>query len=282
MFFTRPDGRKLKKLHPITTLLPYILDRRVDSQIIYKKTYNCESFDNFISDEKDRKISYMAIIIAAVVRVFAQRPTLNRFIVNSRIYARDGIYICFVMHRTFRGDGDETTVKIRFRGDEDIYEVNEILENVIKREMKEENGADALSKALTSLPGFLTKIAIKLYKSLDRHNLMPKSVIDASPFHTSVFITNLKSINLEYAYHHLYEFGTNGMFIAIGREYHDMVIQKDGSVQNQKLLTLGLVADERICDGLYLTKSFRLLDKYLKSPGFLCEKLDKIVEDGAL
>jgi len=50
--------------------------------------------------------------------------------------------------------------------------------------------------------------AIKTYDNLDKINLLPKSIIDLSPFHSSIFVTNVGSIGLDTIYHHIYNFGT--------------------------------------------------------------------------
>ena len=53
---------------------------------------------------------------------------------------------------------------------------------------------------------------------MDKHGILPKGIIEASPFHTSLFLTNLKSIKMETVYHHIYNFGTTGIFVSMGKE----------------------------------------------------------------
>ena len=45
------------------------------------------------------------------------------------------------------------------------------------------------------------------------------------------------------------------------------------------MMGIGLVTDERFCDGLYFARSLRMLKRYLKNPSLLEEPLDKKVED---
>ncbi len=54
-----------------------------------------------------------------------------------------------------------------------------------------------------------------LVKLMDRCGLLPRKIIDLSPFHTSLFITNLASINTEAIFHHCYEFGTTSVFVCM-------------------------------------------------------------------
>ena len=80
---------------------------------------------------------------------------------------------------------------------------------------------------------------------LDKHGLLPKKVIDLSPFHTSMFITNLASIKTSYIHHHCYEFGTTSVFVCMGKPVPNYM---NGDL-SKKMMPLGIVMDERICTG---------------------------------
>ena len=97
--------------------------------------------------------------------------------------------------------------------------------------------------------------------------MLPKKLIKVSPFHSSCYFTNLKSISTGYVYHHLYDFGTVGMFVALGKEVIKPVADKEtDGVRNAKILQLGMTLDERICDGLYYAKSLKILKSHLINP----------------
>ena len=113
---------------------------------------------------------------------------------------------------------------------------------------------------------------------MDKHNIMPKAVVELSPFHTSFFITNLKSLGISHVFHHIYNFGTTSLFLAMGKEKM-IPVSKDGEVVQEKHMSFGLVSDERICDGLYYALSLRQLRKIMKNPAILEEPLEKRVED---
>ena len=131
-----------------------------------------------------------------------------------------------------------------------------------------------------NLPTFLIALAVGFLKRLDRFNVLPPSIIEASPFHTSLFFTYLKSIRLDYVYHHLYNFGTTGLFIALGKEKRMPVVEK-GQVVARKCFEIGYSIDERMCDGMYFSNSWKLMQKILADPQQLEERLDSIVEDQA-
>lgn len=280
----RPDGREVKNIPPIMKIMPYIMKTRTDSMNMYDDVFDCEVWDSYIKEKEAEgiKMSYMHIFIAGVVRMIALRPQLNRFIMNGRVYTRNKIYVSFVVHPKLCDGDTETTIKLAFEGTETILEIAETINRRIKEETTDrqgENGTDKLAKVLTNIPGPIIRLAVNTLMWMDRHNLLPKAIIDLSPFHTSFFITNLKSLGINYIFHHTYEFGTTGLFFAIGKEQNHVEMDKEGTVSNEKSMGWGLVSDERFCDGLYFALSLRQLRKFMRNPKILETPLEAKVED---
>lgn len=119
---------------------------------------------------------------------------------------------------------------------------------------------------------------MKFVRWLDNHGLVPKKLLKASPFHTTMFLTNMKSLGSEYVYHHLYDFGTTSQFISIGKEHIEPVIEND-ELTKGKILKLGMVIDERICDGLYYAHGIKIGTRFIENPSLLRERLEEIVVD---
>lgn len=284
MFGKRPDGRVIRNLEPMQKIMPYIMKTRCDSMNMYEDTFNCRPMDQYIKAKAEEgiKLSYMHIIIAAVVRLIALRPQLNRFVMNGRIYARPKIWVSFVVHPTLQDGSTGTTIKLCFEGTETILEVAEKVNAAIEKETTkrvEENGTDKLMRTLMNrIPGPLIKFVINTLMWMDKHSIMPKKVVELSPFHTSFFITNLKSLGINHIYHHTYNFGTTGLFFAMGKEKRVPVIVGNETVI-QKHMGYGLVSDERFCDGLYFALSLRQLRKFMNNPAILETPLEKKMED---
>ena len=284
MFGKRPDGRLVKDLDPMQKIMPYIMKTRTDSMNMYDDVFDCAAMDAYIKakEAEGLKLSYMHIMIAGVVRMIALRPQLNRFVMNGRIYTRHKIYVSFVVHPKLCDGDTETTIKLEFEGTETIQEIAETINRRIKEETtarEGENGTDKLARVLTNIPGPVIRFAVNTLMWMDRHNFLPKAIIDLSPFHTSFFITNLKSLGINYIFHHTYEFGTTGLFFAIGKEKNRVEMDKDENTSNEKYMGWGLVSDERFCDGLYFALSLRLLRKYMRNPKLLEEPLEAKEED---
>jgi len=268
----RSDGVLLKSLDPFVKIIPYIMEKRSDAQNFSKHVFCVDPIDEYLAEKRKQgyKFSYLHFFIAAYVRLVHERPQLNRFIMNSRIYQRNNICVSMAIKHSLRSEDEETTVKFEFTGKENIFEVAEIIDRVIAeaRAQKDNSDTDKLIDMLMSMPGIVKKLLIKIIKGLDQVNLLPKSVIKVSPFHTTLFFTYLKSINTNYVYHHLYDFGTTGLFVALGKTVKlPMVV--DDQVVVKKCCQIGYTMDERICDGLYFAKTFKLLERYIEKPHLL-------------
>jgi len=283
MFGKRPDGRIVKNVEPLQMIMPYIMKTRTDSMNMYEDTFACEAMDKYIKEKEAEgiKLGYMHILIAAIVRIIALRPQLNRFIMRGKIYTRPKIWVSFVVHPTLTDGSVGTTIKLCFEGTETILEIADIINKAIEKETTKragENGTDKLARVLTCIPGPLISFAVNTLMWMDRHNLLPEAIIKLSPFHTSFFITNLKSLGINHIYHHIYEFGTTSLFFAMGKEKKIPVIQGNDLV-HEKHMGFGLVSDERFCDGLYFALSLRQLRKIMRNPACLEKPLEKKVED---
>ena len=217
----RPDGTRVKNASAIVSALPYIMPRRYDAHDYITEYAEMEPMRRYIQSKRREgvRISYMALILAAYFKAYQQNPKINRFIMNSKIYQRNHFCVSFVILKT-RADGtpDETSVKIFLEDGDDVISINRKIEDAVALNQKKEhnNNTDRFANFMFSLP-VLPTLLVGLVKLLDRLGLLPRFVIDLSPFHTSLFITNLASINTEAIYHHCYEFGTTGVFVCMGK-----------------------------------------------------------------
>lgn len=271
----RPDGKYIKDINPYQKLMPHIMPHRYDAQNMCKVDIVCDPIDEFIKEQyqQGKRYSYMDIMLATIVRLFAQRPSLNRFVMNRRIYQHNDITISFTVKKVLRDDSEDTTVKLHFTGTETLDEVKNKVEEVVKANTGKEvyNSVDKTAKFLTNAPHWVISMFVSILSWLDKHNWLPASLIEISPFHNSAFITFMKSIKGDYIYHHCYEFGTTGIFIGMGKERSEPVVQC-GEVKVQRIMNLGMVLDERFCDGLYFVNSMRAMKAILKNPACLLEE----------
>lgn len=272
MFGFRPDGKKVRNLSPVFRVIPSVMLERADAQVYFKQDIPLKALDEYIDRKQSEgiRVTYMQIIYAAIVRIMGERPALNRFAINGSLYERDKIQVSLVIKKGLEDNSPETPIKLTYNGNETIFEVIDRLENAIteNKDLSASNSTDKLAGALSLVPDFLIRWAVKILRFLDNYGLMPKAIINASPFHTSVFLTNVGSLGIDSIYHHLYNFGTTSMFFSMGKKKKSYIYEDD-DIHEEKCITIAFVGDERICDGYYYAASFKQLNKYLKKPELL-------------
>ncbi len=276
----RADGRRLKNTDPMYRVAAHIMDKRVDSMNMTTIDIPYEPLQEYINKKRKEgiNISHMALVIAAYLRTAAQFPEVNRFIVNRKVYARNEFAVGMVVLKSLK-DHNGTMSKMYFKPDNTIFDVNNIINDYVaeNQEAPENNGTEKIIKILLSIPGLLT-VGVKLFKFLDKHGLLPKAIIDMSPFHMSLGITNLASIRTNHIYHHCYEFGTTSVFMAMGN-LREVPKRKGKEIVFERCLPIGVTMDERICSGSYFATAFRTMKKYLANPELLEIPPETVIED---
>ena len=283
MFGFRPDGKKVKDIDPIQRIIPHIMPTRNDAQNMTEYDCPCEPLDAFIIEQSDKGVeyTYMHLIIAAMVRVYARFPRLNRFVINGRIFQHNEIQVSFVVKKDLSPDAPDALVKLNFTGMDTLQEVQQKIDEAIEanNNIEANNGTDKLARLITMTPNFLIKLTVGLIKLLDKHGMLPKAILNLSPFHTSLFITNLKSIKGPSIFHHLYNFGTTGIFMAMGKESEVPVVNADGKIVVGKRMPVQIVTDERFCDGFYFVSAMKFWERLLKHPAQMMMPPEALSED---
>lgn len=276
----RTDGYRVKTNDAMYELVPYIMPKRFDASNSIKYDIDLDVLHQYIKDKRSQGIqmNHMSILIAAYLRTLSQNPLLNRFCMNKKIFARNHICVSFVTLRP--GATTDTVAKIYLRPDDTIFEVNSKVIDVISaaQEPHYHSAMDDWMARLVRLP-FFARGFVGLIKVLDKYFSLPFSLIHASPFHTSLFVTNLASIRTNAIFHHLYEFGTTGVFVSMGQPIKKTILDDDNNPIEEKVMELGIVTDERIANGHYYGRCFKELNRYLKNPEILETKPDSVVND---
>lgn len=262
MFSKRSDGVKVKNLDPVTKAAPFFMPTRIGAQNFMQAEFRCEPIDEFIARQRKlgNSYTYTHLMIAALVRLLYLRPKLNYFINHNVIYERKDITVCMVVKKQLADDGEDVDLKFHFTGRESLPQIKQYVDSEIEKHIAPDSvyGTTKDADILGKLPNWLFRLALKFIRFLDRHNMMPKSLIEASCFHCSVFLTNLKSIKIDAILHHLYEFGNASLFVAMGKEKIAPVVEKNKELKLGKVMNVGISMDERVADGFYFAKSLRI------------------------
>lgn len=276
----RADGKRLKNTDPMYTVAAHIMDKRYDAMNMITLDLPLEPMQKYLSEKREQghNMSHMALILAAYLRTAAEFPLLNRFIVNKRPYARNEFAVAMVVLKAGQLDNG-TMSKMYFELTDTVFDVNNKINAYVdeNRATPENNGTEKIIKFLLSMPGLLS-LGVPFIKWLDRHGLLPKAVINMSPFHASLVISNLASIRTNHIYHHLYEFGTSSVFFAMGNS-REVPKKKGKEIVFEKCMPIGVVMDERICSGSYFAHAFRKFSTYIKNPALLETPPETVVPD---
>ena len=277
------EGRRIKTLTPYNMIIPYIMVERNDSQnsiATYVDVSGAETLIRKLRSEGYVSIGILHVLLAAYVRAISQRPGVNRFIRGQKIYARNGIVINIIVKRKMSIDAADTSVKLRLKPTDTLIDIyNKWMELYTKVMEEDENGMDKTARIICYIPGLIKKFTIALLKFLDYFGLLPGAIVDVSPFHGSMFITNMASLNIPPIVHHLYNFGNVPVFIAFGAKRYQIVANDDGTVTKNRVIDIIANLDERICDGFYYASAMKLLKKYFQNPEELLTPPETVVED---
>lgn len=282
-WFDRSDGWKITKIDPMMRLSPFFMRTRLDSQNLFEQTINIEKMEEFIKTHKEKipNLSILHIITATMVRVISQRPLLNRFIVWNKMYARNSVKIALVFKQSLTDEGKEGIFIADFNPEDTLVDVSNKMDQLIQENKvdNENNETDKLVKVINLLPDFVLRILVWLFYKLDSVGLLPASLLNASPFHSSAFITHVGTLGIPPVYHHLYEFGTTSMFLAIGKKEFEYSMDENEKMQKDRTIGLKFTLDERVCDGYYYAKSMREFSKYLHNPELLLTPPTEVIVD---
>jgi len=281
--FDRSDGWKITKIDPMMKLTPYFMRTRLDSQNLYEQTVNIDKMQEFIKSHKETlpNLSILHIVTATMVRVISQRPMLNRFVVWNKLFARNSIKIALVFKQSLTDEGKEGVLIAEFDPEDTIFDVSKKMDQLIQENKvdNEKNETDKIMNVINYLPDTLIRILIWIFYQMDKVGLLPASLLKASPFHCSAFITHVGTIGIPPVYHHLYEFGTTTIFLAIGKKEFEFSMDENEKIQKDKIIGLKFTLDERVCDGYYYAKSMREFSRLLHNPELLLAPPDEVVLD---
>ena len=283
-FGDRYDGYRLRNVDPIYQLVPVIMRSRLDSQVLYDDYVDIAELERFVNAQRAGGLPGLRtihVILAALLRVISQKPRINRFIAGKKLYARSEVRFSMAVKRAWNEDAESTEILPEFELDDTLSDVVAKTEKAISGIKSDDapTDTDFVAKIFSFCPTFLKSFAVFAVRSLDKVGLMPRVIHKASPFHSSVFITDVGSLGVPPVYHHLYEFGTTSAFLSVGKKDVFPQALAEGEVVGRRMLHLRYVIDERICDGYYFASAIKLMNKLLKNPQVLLKKPELVIRE---
>jgi hypothetical protein len=280
----RKEGRLLRSLPGFAKFIPFIMPQRNDRYIHYEEAFEVTQLDRMLRKlrvEGYKGIGILHFLIAAYIRGISRMPGINRFVVGRRIYARNNIEVVMTVKRALSIDATETTIKVVFEPTDTILDVyrkmNEKIDEI--KSSEENNGTEDFADMVARLPRFLIRFALTVLRVMDYFGWIPQSLLNVSPFHGSMIITDLGSLRIGPIYHHIYNFGTLPAFIAFGAKRHAYELNRRGEMVDKKYVDCKFVLDEGIVDGHYWAQMLLAYRYMFEHPEMLLSPPGKVVED---
>lgn len=274
MYRRRSDGVHLGNIPAHTRLVPYIMPSRVGGTIFSEQEVDITDTLTFLRkfnrrqvSENKTKITFFQLFITAIVRTIALKPKLNRFTIGYRMWQRNHIGINFVAKKQLTENAEEIWVL----GDYSPFSTLENTADTFKERLRKAtrgagNDSENLNVLLLKFPRLVIRLLFWLIRKVDSWNMMPRFLIKGSPFHGSVCITNVGSVGVEAPYHHLYDFGTCGIFVSLGIVRREWRPDSRGKMRQRDVVKVVYAFDDRICDGIYSGRAIILLRDLVEKP----------------
>ncbi len=281
----RPDGRRLRTLYPMAQISPYIMVTRNSADNSFADSVEISNAERYIRQKRRDGLTNFGIthvILAAYVRTVAKYPGLNRFLAGQKVYSRgDDIQICMTIKKEMNADSPDSVIKLHAKPTDTAADVYRRLDQLVE-EVKNaplNSDFDNTARALTLVPGVLLKFTVWLLRTLDYFGLLPKFLLEVSPFHGSMFITSMGSLGIPPIYHHLYDFGNLPVFCSFGCKRRATEVTPAGEVVQRKYVDLNFVLDERIVDGFYYAAVFKYMKRIMQHPEVLDQPPEAVNPD---
>ncbi len=283
-FGDRKEGRLLRSYPAYNKFTPFIMKDRNDACNYFEDSLEVTEVDRWLRTKRAegyKGMGMMHLFLAAYVRTVAIRPGLNRFVSGQKIYARHQVEVLMTVKHALSDSAEESSVKVNFLPSDTVFDIyrkiNEKVDEV--KASQGGNGTDKFAETMIRLPRVFLNLAISIMKALDYFGWLPQSLLDISPFHGSMIMTDLGSIGIPPVFHHIYNFGNLPLFLAFGAKRRCVELDASGAPVERKYIDFKITADERTTDGFYLATSFKYMKHYLRNPQLLELPPEKVEMD---
>ena len=281
----RTDGRRIRTEPPMNQVSPYVMWTRCSSMNLFEESFEITNVERYIRQKRREGMTsfgLMHVLLACYCRSLCRYPALNRFIAGQKIYSHgNDIQFCLTVKKEMTSTSPETVIKVHLAPTdtaEDVYnKLNTEIEKVKNTPL--DSSFDNLAHAFMLIPGLFLKFTVWLLRVLDYFGLLPKFLLELSPFHGSVFFTSMGSLGIPPIFHHLYDFGNLPVFCSFGCKRRALEVQEDGSVVQKKYLDFKFSMDERIADGFYYAAFFKHFKRIMHHPEQLDLPPEEVMQD---
>lgn len=277
-------GKRVKNVTGMMQLNCDIRKTRQESYLYASPKYDVTELMKYLEKRKEDgdHITFFHAFLAALGKTFYNRPVLNYFVKNRRIYEHPDVVFAFVAKVAFDEKSEEMMIQCKIEPNDTIDTISKKITekvNKIRESAKDvdKKGANSAMDILAKLPNIIRIPVVGLFKWMDKIGYLPDFLAEDNIYYSSLILSNLGSFKFDAIHHNINEFGISSGLATIG-EIKDEEVIIDGKKQMRKMFTLGANYDERATDGFYLIKSLKLLQYLFDHPEMLEEDASKKIE----
>lgn len=281
-FGDRRDGRWVKDITGLQTIMMHIMPNRTDSEVYLNDTFDATELVKYIEkknlEHPEYKTTIFHCLVFALARMVNERHYMNRFIQGRRMYERDEITISFMAKRRFADGAEEAFMVYKAKDDDTLDTVSHRIYGDVREAKKSEHSTGGIDKVVDNfakIPRILLMLIVRIIRWLDFWGINPKALTEGDSNYTTILCSNLGSIKGPAVYHHLNNYGTNSIMVTIGTLRKEEMLMPDGTRQMRDVIDIGATLDERIGDGFYFTKSLKLVKYIFEHPELLEKPLSE-------
>ena len=245
------------------------MTRRSDAVVYGSMNVDVENLLAYVEASKgtDHEVTFFQAVLLAVVKTLRQRPRLNRYVMGRRLYQRRDVVIGFTARRGFTDDATETPVLVTIKPEDNAPTIRrKIIGEIAVAKSGEAKADDRLVGQVMRLPRGVLGLLVKGIKTWEYYVDSPKFLRGVDPLHCSVRVTNLGSVGGHAPYHHLYEWGTCSLMLAVGTIQKGLTLGPDDQPVAHRMAEFRITIDERVTDGYDVARSMDLFLDCLSHP----------------
>lgn len=265
---SRADGVYVGKVHPYRRLMWFVMPTRNECVVYYEDKIRAENLIAYLDAVRPSLgCNVTHAYVAALNVAIAESPTMDQFVIGRRMYKRKTRSITFSMKRKAKDAKAKIAVVRMPMDNQETFAslAGRINGSISHQRSGKKTHADSEYQLFDLLPRTGLRFFVWLFHALDYINLLPYAFTKEDALYTSAVVANLGSLEMNSAYHHLYEWGTASVFATVG-QINDEAVVEDGKVVAAKVLTVRYSYDERIDDGLSTRKAIRRVNEILSHP----------------
>jgi hypothetical protein len=273
VWWRRPDADLVPDVPDLRRIMPYIMRTRNESTVYFEQRIDVGRAERFVrafnEAHPETRANVFHVLLWAAREGLTEFPNLNRFIAGGRLYQRRGIWISYSAKQRMKKGAPLIVLKRKFDPNESFPAMVSAMQDQLHTAKFSggKNSVDSEARLVLLLPGFLRRLLFAAYPLLEANGMFPRSFIDNDPLYASVFLTDLGSLGLDPAFHHLYEYGNVGTFGVLGRPRAEQIPDPDtGRLERKRMVTIRWSFDERIEDGLYGGYGIKHVKKLVEDP----------------